>query len=155
MTSSTNSTSTPAIGTRAKALDRKRAFTRSILPQPPCGRGPDQAPASSRNATSLSTARLAREAEHTLADHIALDLLGTATDPAAPLHEELLLPVAVGHRVGVVEHRHRALEREHEVAVELLAARSRELEHGRLGTEALILATPGAPAQPLDQLEAA
>ena len=88
----------------------------------PRGRPPEaQDPASSRNATSLSTPRLAGEAEHTLADHVALDLLGSTADAAAPLHQELLLPVAVGDRVAVVEHPAGTLEREHEVAVELLA----------------------------------
>src|SRR5262249_41600022 len=81
----------------------------------------------------LVDTRLAGHAEHALADHVALHLLGAAPDPRAPLHEELLLPVPIGHRVVVGEHRGRTLEREHEVAVGLELARYRELQHRRLG----------------------
>ena len=62
--------------------------------------------------------RLRREAEHALAEDVALHLLGAAADATVPLVEEELLPEAVLVRVAGVEHGVGAFDRHREIGVE-------------------------------------
>src|SRR5436309_13885685 len=85
-----------------------------------------------RNA--LVRARLGREPEHALPDHVALHLLGAAADAGPPLVHELLLPEAAVWRLPVQQHPTGALERESKVAVQRHILRDGELQDRRLGT---------------------
>src|SRR5215831_21029469 len=99
---------------------------------------------------------LGRQAEHALADHVALHLLGAAADAHSPLVHEALLPEPAVGRVAVEQHPARALEREREVAVQCHVLRHGQLEHGRLGGRRAAVAPGrlGPPSEVLEDLEA-
>ena len=101
----------------------------------------------SRNGMSLS--RRGSPGRPSTRSPMTLRCICSVPPPIRLLHciEELLLPVAVRDRVVVREHRRRALQRQHEVAVELEPARHGELQHRRFRAEALVLAAPGPPAR--------
>src|SRR5690242_14843404 len=76
-----------------------------------------------------------REAEHALADDVALDLGGTALDGVGPRAQEGVLPEAVGHRplAAVAQLAERALDLHGQLLHALVAFHPHHLAGGGLG----------------------